>query len=205
MVPAVWPCWRRRTRGATFHRVKNSAAINALRRYHESAPWRLAELLALANELLDAAGYAHAKSTSERTLRFYVSRGVVHPPYGRGAGSSWGYRHLIELLAVRLSQQAGETLEMIGDLREKAGEEGLERMVADRLGPAFFRPRLVRDTRSEPVALPPLAAEWHRVPVGEGAELHLVAGHPLLSDDTRLRTIVTQLHGLTHLPSSESS
>lgn len=205
LLPQVAPCWRPRTRGATFHRVTNSDAVNALRRYHESAPWRLSELIELADELLAAAGFPREKPTSERTLRFYVSRGVVNPPYGRGAGSSWGYRHLIELLAVRMSQQAGETLEMIATLRTQAGERGLERLVADRLGPAFFRPRLVRDSVPEPTPLPALATEWHRVPLGEGAELHLAAGHPLLSDDARLRAIVTHLHGLTHLPSQESS
>lgn len=182
--------------------MTDSDAVNALRRYHESAPWRLPELVELADELLTAAGFPRDKPTSERTVRFYVSRGAVHAPYGRGAGSSWGYRHLIELLAVRMLQQSGETLDAIAELREKAGERGLERLVADRLGPAFFRPRLVRERTAEPTSLPVLAAEWHRVPLGEGAELHLPAGHPLLADDAKLRAIVSHLHGLTH-PSSQ--
>lgn len=185
--------------------MKNPVAVNALRRYHESAPWRLAELIALADGLLADAGFPREKPTTERTVRFYVARGVVRAPYGRGAGSSWGYPHLIELLAVRMSQQAGETLEMIAALRDKAGEDGLERMVADRLGPAFFRPRLVRDPVPPPAPAPPLGAEWRRVSLGDGAELHLAAGHPLLVDDARLRAFVKQLHSVIHLPSQESS
>lgn len=185
--------------------MTHSDAVNALRRYHESAPWRLAELVALADELLATAGFPREKPTTERTVRFYVTRGAVHAPYGRGAGSSWGYRHLIELIAVRMSQQAGDTLEAIAERREKSGERGLERLVAERLGPAFFRPRLVRDHSPEPTPSPALAAAWHRVALGDGAELHLIAGHPLLADEARLRALVTQLSGPTHLPSQESS
>ncbi|MES2305300.1 MAG: hypothetical protein V4558_07320 [Gemmatimonadota bacterium] len=184
--------------------MKNSVAVNALRRYHESAPWRLAELIELADGLMVDAGLPREKPTTERTVRFYVARGVIHPPYGRGAGSSWGYRHLIDLVAVRLSQQAGETLETIAEFRTRAGETGLEQMVAERLGAAFFRPRLVRDANPVPEPLPPLSAEWQRISLGEGAELHLAAGHPLLADDPRLRALVTQLRGLIHPSLPES-
>ncbi|MEO5797840.1 MAG: hypothetical protein ABIZ70_08130 [Gemmatimonadales bacterium] len=185
--------------------MKNSVALNALRRYHESAPWRLAELIELADSLMGDAGLPREKPTTERTVRFYVARGVVHPPYGRGAGSSWGYRHLIDLIAVRLSQQAGETLETIADFRGRAGETGLEQMVAERLGPAFFRPRLVRDATPVAEPLPRLTTEWHRIALGDGAELQLAAGHPLLSDINQLRAIVARIRELTHPTPQESS
>ena len=180
-------------------------AVSALRRYQGAAPWRLAELLALVDELLAATIATAGKPTTERTLRYWVSRGVIHPPYGKGAGSSWGYRHLVELLAARLAQQGGETLDAIAATRARLGERALEREVADRLGPTFFRPRLVRDSSPPSVATAPPGSEWYRLPVGEGVELHLAAGHPLLADRARLGTVVSQLSGLTHLPSQESS
>ena len=182
-----------------------SDAVNALRRYQDAAPWRLGDLTALVDELLAAMGAAPDKPTTERTLRFYVTRGVVHPPYGRGAGSSWGYRHLVELLAARLAQQGGQTLDVIAAARESLGERALERQVAERLGPAFFRPRLVRNASQAPVAPGPIGTEWRRILVGDGAELHLAAEHPLLSDAARLDTVVRQLTEITHVPPQESS
>lgn len=182
-----------------------SDAVNALRRYQDAAPWRLGELIALADELLATMGAAPDKPTTERTLRFYVTRGVVHPPYGRGAGSSWEYRHLVELLAARLAQQGGETLDAIAAARESLGERALERHVAERLGPAFFRPRLVRDAASAPAVHRPVGTEWRRIPMGDGAELHLAAEHPLLVDTARLESVVRHLIEITHVPPQESS
>lgn len=198
-------CWRLRTRGTTFLRVTTiTDAVNALRRYQDAAPWRLAELVALGDDLLAAADAAPDKPTTERTLRFYVSRGVVHPPYGRGAGSSWGYRHLVELLAARLAQHGGETLDAIAAAREALGTRALERQVAERLGPAFFRPRLMRDAAPAPVASRPAGTEWYRIPVGDGAELHLAATHPLLADAARLSTVVSHLVGLLQIRAPET-
>ena len=205
MPPCQRACWRPRTRDATFLGVTTiTDAVNALRRYQDAAPWRLAELVALGDELLRAADAAPDKPTTERTLRFYVSRGVVHPPYGRGAGSSWEYRHLVELLAARLAQHDGETLDAIATAREALGERALERQVAERLGPAFFRPRLVRDAAVPSGPVHPTGTEWYRIPMGDGAELHLTATHPLLIDTARLNTLVNHLSGLLQPPVQES-
>lgn len=174
-------------------------AVSALRRYQESAPWRLADLAALADELLAVAGAPPDRATSERSLRFYVTRGVLHPPYGRGAGSSWGYRHLVELLAARLAQQGGETLEQIARTRTRLSERALERLVAESLGPGFFRPRLVREAATEGPALP-AGSGWQRFSAGDGVELHLALSHPLLSDPARLHALLTELAELTHPP-----
>ncbi len=192
--------WRQSTHRATFLRVTTTAdAVSALRRYQESAPWRLGDLAALADELLTIAGAPPERATSERSLRFYVTRGVLHPPYGRGAGSSWGYRHLVELLAARLAQQGGETLEQIASTRQRLSEPALERLVAEALGPGFFRPRLVREASVDAPALP-IGSGWQRFDAGDGVELHLATSHPLLADPVRLNALLTQLAELTHPP-----
>ena len=174
--------------------------MNALRRYQEAAPWRLGELAALVDQLLTTAGHPPERSTSERTLRFYVTRGVVHPPYGHGAGSSWEYRHLVELLAARLAQQRGETLVQIAATRTRMSERALERDVADALGPACFRPRLVRDADESATASTPAGSSWQRFPLGAEVELHLHGDHPLLSDPPRLHALLAELAERTHFP-----
>ena len=56
---------------------------------------------------------------SERTIRFYVARGLVSPPDGRGTAAVYSYRHLLQVLAIKLRQMEGATLETM--TREFAG------------------------------------------------------------------------------------
>ena len=91
--------------------------------------------------MLDASGVvplnaaARARPT-ERTIRFYVARGLVSPPDGRGTAAVYSYRHLLQVLAIKLRQMEGATLETL--TREFAGLTGdlIERRVAAALGPA---------------------------------------------------------------------
>lgn len=163
-----------------------SDAVTQLRRFQEAGPWSLPELAGLTDELLDAAAAPPEKATSERTVRFYVSRGVVAAPYGRGGGTTWGYRHLIELLAARLAQHDGDTLETIAARRGTLGERTMERQVAERLAVAF-RPRLVREAPPPPE--PVATTAWRRIVLAEGVELHVAEGHPVLGDEAKLRRI----------------
>ena len=50
----------------------------------------------------------------ERTIRFYVARGLVSPPEGRGTAATYGYRHLLQVLAIKLRQMEGATLDSLG-------------------------------------------------------------------------------------------
>src|SRR6476660_6308814 len=77
---------------------------------------------------------------SERTIRFYVARWLVSPPEGRGTAAVYSYRHLLQVLAIKLRQMEGATLETM--TREFAGLTGdlIERRVAGVLGPALPRP-----------------------------------------------------------------
>jgi len=77
---------------------------------------------------------------SERTIRFYVTRGLVSPPDGRGTAAVYSYRHLLQVLAIKLRQMEGATLEALS--RELAGMTGdlIERRVAGALGTALPRP-----------------------------------------------------------------
>lgn len=175
--------------------------LATLRAYRALAPWNLHDLSRLVAALLDTAGVrptnrAAATRPNVRTIRFYVTRGLVATPAGRGTAATYGYRHLLQVLTIKLRQMDGATLETIGnELRELTGDV-LERRVAAALGPRLPPPERLpldpadgftggRTGRAFDVAPAPAPAPtagggpWHRVSVGPGAELHLRADHPL--------------------------
>src|SRR5512138_1103819 len=80
-----------------------------LREYAKLAPWNIRDLAALSAGILDASGVtpinAAAQSRpSDRTIRFYVTRHLMSAPDGRGTAATYGYRHLLQLLAIKLRQ-----------------------------------------------------------------------------------------------------
>lgn len=163
--------------------------LAALRRYADDAPWSVTELANIADQVLSRA-LPGSKSTTERTVRFYVSRGVVRPPQGRGAGAFWGYPHLIELLAARIAQHEGAALDDIAARRTTTSLESVERGVASRLIEAL--PPLGGALQEAPVPAE-IPVRWQRLEVSDGVELHLRDGHPLLSDTRRLGAVLGDL------------
>ncbi len=181
--------------------------LQTLRAYHGLAPWSLRDLSALAGTLLEASGVvpvnvAARSRPSERTIRFYVMKGLVDPPEGRGTAAVYRYRHLLQVLGIKLRQMEGASLDALG--REFADQTGdaLERRVATVLGPGLPAPdelgalqsllpargragRMLRPARrldvSEGTAERPAARSVlvRRVVVAPGAELSLDASHPL--------------------------
>jgi hypothetical protein len=119
--------------------------LTTLREYRALAPWGLRDLAALAGGILDASGIvpinaaARARPT-ERTIRFYVARGLVSPPDGRGTAAVYSYRHLLQILAIKLRQMEGATLESM--IKEFTGLTGdlIERRAASALGPGLPAP-----------------------------------------------------------------
>jgi MerR-like DNA binding protein len=131
------------TAGLTVAAPADPLAV--LREYRSLAPWGLRDLSALAAGLLDASAVVPVNAAararpSERTIRFYVTRGLVSPPDGRGTAAVYSYRHLLQVLAIKLRQMEGATLEAMG--KEFAGLTGdlIERRVATSLGPTVPRP-----------------------------------------------------------------
>lgn len=175
--------------------------LEALRAYRALAPWSLRDLAALAGALLDASNVVPVNPAArahpgERTIRFYVARGLVSPPEGRGTAATYGYRHLLQVLAIKLRQMEGATLDALTrELSELAGDM-LERRVASALGPAVPPPERAlastavhaprgRVARAIQAALPapgqpPRPSTCRRIPCGAGAELLLDERHPAL-------------------------
>jgi hypothetical protein len=174
-----------------------------LREYRVLAPWGLRDLAAVAGGILDASDIvplnaAARAQPSERTIRFYVTRGLVSPPEGRGTAAVYSYRHLLQVLAIKLRQMEGATLETI--VKEFAGITGdtIERRVATLLGPALPAPgqlQLLQGPGSARGKVGRAVQAWitppdptqgsrpsvcHRIPVTPGLELVLDEQHPLL-------------------------
>ena len=176
--------------------------LHALREYRSLAPWNLRDLAALVGAVLDASAItpinaAARAQPSERTIRFYVTRGLVSPPEGRGTAATYSYRHFLQLLWIKLRQMEGTTLAAI--TKEMADQTGdvLERRAAQTLGASLpvpdrlplktkgTAPRgksgraltawLTRDATRDPES----PSSWRRIPVGRGVELHLETAHPL--------------------------
>jgi hypothetical protein len=176
--------------------------LATLREYSALAPWGLRDLAALAAGVLDASGVVPVNAAararpSERTIRFYVARGLVSPPDGRGTAAVYSYRHLLQVLAIKLRQMEGATLETM--TREFAGLTGdlIERRVAGVLGPALPRPERLallqapgtgrgRVGRAVLGWLAPVegaagaASSCRRIPVAPGIELLFDEQHPVL-------------------------
>jgi len=56
-----------------------------------------------------------ATGLSRRTVRFYVQRGLIPPPAGRGRGRHYGAEHLAGLLRIQELKRAGKKLDDIKD------------------------------------------------------------------------------------------
>lgn len=178
--------------------------LAVLREYRNLAPWNLRDLTVLVGAVLDASGVtpinaAARAAPSERTVRFYVTKGLVSPPDGRGTAAAYTYRHFLQLLWIKLRQMEGATLAAITrELAEQPGDV-MERRTAQTLGAALPRPDhlalrgaermprgrsgralaawLVRDAEKTPT--PEAARTVRRVPVMRGVEILVDADHPL--------------------------
>ena len=157
---------------------------------------------------INAAASAHP---NERTIRFYVTRGLVAAPEGRGTAAVYSYRHLLQVLAIKLRQMEGGTLAAISQELTDATGDILERRVAVALGPGLPTPqrlpltereapprgrvgRAIRSWRSQ-APLPdhggetPASAAWQHLVLARGLELHVQQDHPLARHPGRLQEV----------------
>src|ERR687893_1995131 len=106
--------------------------VPLLRAHARHAPWNARGLATHVTALVDAAGMrptnASARAApSARAVRFYVASGLLDRPEGAGTAATYNYRHLLQLLAIKIRQREGATLEGIkGEMKEIAGD-ALER------------------------------------------------------------------------------
>ena len=170
--------------------------LAALRAYRTLAPWGLRDLAALTGGVLEVSGViplsaAARTRPTERTIRFYVARGLVSPPEGRGTAAMYGYQHFLQVLAIKLRQMEGATLETLTrEFAEVPGDQ-LERRVAGALGPQLPPPnevvtggpqargRSARALTGSAPRIPAPAGLHRRLVVAPGVELLIDASHPV--------------------------
>ena len=176
--------------------------IHALREYRNLAPWNLRDLASLVGAVLDASAItpinaAARAQPSQRTIRFYVTKGLVSPPEGRGTAATYSYRHFLQLLWIKLRQMEGTTLAAITkEMHDQTGDV-LERRAAQALGVSLPAPdRLALKSKGGPprgksgravtawlerdaARDPETPSSWRRIPVSRGVELHVETAHPL--------------------------
>ena len=157
--------------------------VTLLRTHSRHAPWNARGLAAHVTALVDAAGMrptnASARAApSARAVRFYVASGLLDRPEGVGTAATYNYRHFLQLLAIKIRQREGATLETIKkEMKEFAGD-ALERRVAASLAPALGSGA---DTAQQHDADEMPA--WRRVTVAEGIELHVRDDVPAARDN----------------------
>jgi len=154
-----------------------------LRAHARQAPWNARGLAGHATALVDAAGIrptnASARATpSARAIRFYVAAGLLDHPEGKGTAATYHYRHLLQLLAIKIRQREGQTLDTIKT--EMAGVTGdaIEKRVAKWLAPALGSGADITQTHADDTPV-----TWRRVAVADGIELNVRQDSPAARPD----------------------
>src|ERR671917_2730317 len=148
--------------------------VHLLRLHARHAPFNARSLAAHATALVDQAGIrptnASARAApSARSVRFYVANGLLDRPEGAGTSATYNYRHLLQLLALKIRQREGATLESIKrEMKELTGDS-LERRVATSLAPALGAGADQLPKGDEQNG----NRSWRRMPVADGIELHV--------------------------------
>jgi DNA-binding transcriptional MerR regulator len=116
---------------------------------------------------------------SRRAVRYYVQRGLLDAPHGKGRGSYYTAEHLEKLIELKVAQSEGLSLEEL-DMRftDRRSTSIKERYTPDEerssrgLHPTLTRMRVNSLSRSP---LPP-PSTWWRVNVGADIELSVKEG-----------------------------
>ncbi|MBW1988609.1 MAG: MerR family transcriptional regulator [Deltaproteobacteria bacterium] len=183
-----------------------SAHLEGIRKYENRNDLRLDELVETANRFMRQVAPVQpsrriAQRVNERTLRYYIGKGLVDRPLGKsGTAALYGFKHLLQILALKRLQAAYLPVRRIKDILPGMDEQGLWDLITggktDSVPPAdastkdyldwvWKREQQIPLEESRAEFLPDLLEErslsameektWHRFPVSEGVELHIRA------------------------------
>jgi hypothetical protein len=161
--------------------------IGLLRAHARHAPWNARGLASHVSGLVDSIGVrptnASARAApSARAIRDYVSNGLLDRPDGTGTSATYGYRHFLQLVSVKIRQREGATLETIKQEMSELTGDALERRVATALAAALGATAETRRVNSDGDG----PSSWRRVIVADGVELHVRDDSPSASEDSVL-------------------
>ena len=89
--------------------------------YAALAPFQIEELVDAANSILRDRPRLRV---SKRTVRYYVSQGVLPAPRGAPKFARYGMEHLAKLVGARAMQDEGQSLEEVGEALRQAFRSG---------------------------------------------------------------------------------
>lgn len=158
-------------------------SLSRLRAHARYAPWNARGLAAHVGALVDSAGVrptnASARANpSARAVRFYVANQLMDRPEGLGTAATYNYRHFLQLLAIKIRQREGATLESIRREFQETTGDALERRIAQALAPV-----LLTGTHTTAAHDDDAPAVWRRVAVAEGVELHVREASPAAREE----------------------
>ena len=157
--------------------------VALLRAHSRHAPWNARGLAAHVTALVDAAGMrptnASARAApSARSVRFYVANGLLDRPEGTGTAATYNYRHLLQLLSIKIRQREGQSLEKIKHEMKDVTGDALERRIATSLAPALTSGADTAVERDDGNTY-----SWRRAPVADGIEIHVREDSPAARED----------------------
>ena len=156
----------------------------------------------------------------ERTIRYYMSEGLIQTPEERqGTASVFGYLNLLQLLTVKKLQAEHLPIRKIRELVAGKNEQELETMLGVRaasgrkteakryletlLASAPSQPLM--ETSAAPPPPPPQAAagqshSWQRVEIEPGLELHIRSDYSPPATGSRTKSLLEKaIHRLRRL------
>ena len=125
---------------------------------------------------------AQEAQVSRRTVRYYVQRGLLPPPEGKGRGSHYTQRHLQVLQLIKKAQLSGMSLE---DVEQEGIDTISARVLEDMLQE---RNTLIPQQN---IDMLPQMTTWNHIPLFDGVVLQVRSGS-LSSEQTE------QLQQLLH-------
>ena len=157
--------------------------VSLLRAHSRHAPWNARGLAAHVTALVDAAGLRPTNASARaaptaRSVRFYVASGLLDRPEGTGTAATYNYRHLLQLLAIKIRQREGQSLEKIKVEMKDVTGDALERRIATSLAPALTSGADTTAEREDNNT-----HSWRRAPVADGIELHIREDSPAAREE----------------------
>jgi len=195
------------------------SSVRPYHRYRGETSFTLQRLIAILREQIplivpEQTRYRVTTIPTERTIRFYTTKGLVDKPAGREAQSAlYGYRHLLQILVVKYLQSHYLPLLKIRALVGNATNRDLEQLMPEIAPSTWLHRGFTREDRRlterpgqqaspqtsagtpEGGTAPADAARvqdvdvdaWHRLEVSPGIELHVHAAALSAEGRARLR------------------
>lgn len=107
-----------------------------------------------------------------------MANGLLDRPEGTGTAATYNYRHLLQLLAIKIRQREGQSLEKIKEEMKDVTGDALERRIATSLAPALTSGADTTVEREDGHT-----HSWKRAPIADGIELHIREDSPAARED----------------------